>query len=234
MHSRTFLPANLSLPGGVVIVAASFLVNHAGMSPLLVIIIAYLLGSIPFGYLIVKAAKGRDIRETGSGGTGATNVSRSAGRLAGVLTLLLDALKGTAAIVIAHLVLNGQADIEVWISVAAVAALLGHIFPIWLRFRGGKGVATGLGVFISILPTEVGIATLVFLAVVLLTRYISLASLSGAVTIPVVSLLNNVLAPEQIVPAPFVLSSIIGAILIITAHRQNIRRLMNGMEPRFR
>ena len=115
----------------------------------LVIIIAYLLGSIPFGFLIVRATEGADIRLSGSGGTGATNVSRRAGKLAGIGTLLLDAAKGTAAVVIAKALLGAtELDLYWWVALAAVAVMLGHMFPVWLRFRGGKGVATGVGVFL--------------------------------------------------------------------------------------
>jgi glycerol-3-phosphate acyltransferase PlsY len=205
------------------------------MSALLVVITAYLLGSIPFGYLIVKATRGRDVRESGSGGTGATNVSRSAGKLAGVLTLVLDALKGTAAVLIARLALAGETNPEWWIAAAAVAVLLGHIFPVWLQFRGGKGVATGLGVFVVMFPFEVAIALVVFLVVVLSTRYVSLASMSAAVAIPAAATARHLLVREGGSPlGPLVFASIAGAILIITAHRQNIQRLIEGKEPRFR
>ena len=137
------------------------------MRPSLVIVTAYLLGSVPFGYLIVRVSKGADIRETGSGGTGATNVSRRAGKAAGVVTLFLDALKGAAAVVIAKVafglpvfgagVLVGpdHENAYWWIAAAGIAVIVGHIFPVWLRFRGGKGVATGVGVFLMLAPIAV-------------------------------------------------------------------------------
>src|SRR5215213_7937346 len=118
------------------------------MTLVIIIIVAYLIGSIPFGYLIVRKKIGTDIRQTGSGGTGATNVSRRAGKAAGILTLLLDAAKGSAAVVIAKVVAGDD-----WvIAVASIAALAGHIFPVWLGFRGGKGVATGVGIFLVLAP----------------------------------------------------------------------------------
>src|SRR5947209_12776300 len=117
------------------------------MLPAFVVVLAYLLGSIPFGYLIVRLSGGGDVRETGSGGTGATNVTRRAGKWAGVLTLALDALKGAAAVLVARWVLADGAGVNWWIAASALAAVAGHVFPLWLGFRGGKGVATGLGVF---------------------------------------------------------------------------------------
>src|SRR5262249_59467013 len=115
------------------------------------LIIAYLLGSIPFGFLIVKLTRGADIRETGSGGTGATNVSRKAGKAAGVVTLALDALKGAAAVLVARW-LTDETGTPWIVAAAAVLAVVGHCFPVWLKFKAGKGVATGLGVFLAITP----------------------------------------------------------------------------------
>src|SRR5262249_32259190 len=143
------------------------------------VLVAYLIGSIPFGYLIVRGKIGADIRQTGSGGTGATNVSRRAGKTAGVVTLLLDALKGAAAVVIAERTGN-----EWLVAAAAIAVIVGHIFPVWLGFRGGKGVATGAGVFLVLAPLAVLCAGVVFLAIVFATRYVSLGSMVGAATIP--------------------------------------------------
>src|SRR5689334_10169943 len=132
------------------------------MTRIIVVIVAYLIGSIPFGYLIVRGKIGADIRETGSGGTGATNVSRRAGRVAGVVTLLLDALKGAAAVLVAKMVIGSD-----WVvTAAAIAVIVGHIFPVWLGFRGGKGVATGAGVFLVLAPVAVLCAGVVFLAIV--------------------------------------------------------------------
>src|SRR5678815_2516151 len=151
------------------------------MTRIIIPIVAYLLGSIPFGYLIVRGKSGADIRETGSGGTGATNVSRRAGKAAGGLTLLLDAAKGCIAVLIARTVSGDD-----WvIAAAAIAALVGHIFPVWLGFRGGKGVATGVGIFLVLAPVALLCAGVVFVAIVALTRYVSLGSIVAAILIPV-------------------------------------------------
>lgn len=193
------------------------------MTRILVVIVAYLIGSIPFGYLIVRGKIGADIRQTGSGGTGATNVSRRAGKVAGVVTLVLDALKGSAAVLIAEKVTHSD-----WIiAAAAVAVLVGHIFPVWLGFRGGKGVATGAGVFLVLAPAALLCAGIVFLAIVFLTRYVSLGSMVSAATIP---LFVWLLSGSQ----PLLLAAIIGALLIVFAHRGNIGRLAHGTESQFR
>ena len=193
------------------------------MTRILVVVVAYLIGSIPFGYLIVRGKIGADIRQTGSGGTGATNVSRRAGKVAGVITLVLDALKGSAAVLIAKTVTGDD-----WtIAAAAIAVLVGHIFPVWLGFRGGKGVATGAGVFLVVAPAALLCAGFIFLAVVLLTKYVSLGSMLAAATIPLfVWTQNN--------PRPLLLAAILGALLIVFAHRGNIGRLVNGTESQFR
>ena len=192
------------------------------MTRIIIPIVAYLLGSIPFGYLIVRGKSGADIRETGSGGTGATNVSRRAGKAAGVLTLLLDAAKGCVAVLIARTVSG-----EDWVIAAAViAVLVGHIFPVWLRFRGGKGVATGVGIFLVLAPIALLCAGVVFVAVVVLTRYVSLGSLTAAALIPVLVWLQS---DSQ----ALVVAAVAGALLIVFAHRGNIQRLASGTESRF-
>jgi len=211
-----------------------------------VIVIAYLLGSIPFGYLIVRATQGADVRETGSGGTGATNVSRRAGKTAGVVTLLLDALKGAAAVAIAKIVLGlpvfgdaalAGASLEIaywWVAAAAIAVILGHIFPVWLRFRGGKGVATGVGVFLMLTPLAVAFAGVIFVLVVWRTRYVSLGSILAAVAIPLFVLLRNVFLQAVDPVAPIMTAAMAGTMLIVFAHRENIRRLISGTENKFR
>ena len=211
-----------------------------------VIVIAYLLGSIPFGYLIVRATQGADVRETGSGGTGATNVSRRAGKTAGLVTLLLDALKGAAAVAIAKMVLGlpvfgeaafSGASLEIaywWVAAAAIAVILGHIFPVWLRFRGGKGVATGVGVFLMLTPLAVAFAGLIFVLVVWRTRYVSLGSILAAVAIPIFLLLRNVFIQPVEPVMPIMSAAMVGTMLIVFAHRENIGRLRNGTETRFK
>lgn len=220
------------------------------MRSALVIPIAYLLGSIPFGYLIVRASLRADIRETGSGGTGATNVSRRAGKAAGVLTLVLDALKGAAAVVIAKIVLGlpifatgGTSLHQVanasaienaywWLAAAAIAAIVGHIFPVWLGFGGGKGVATGVGVFLMLAPLAVVFAGIIFLVIVLLTRYVSLGSIVAAATIPAFVLIRNYISPYTEF-GPLITAAVAGAVLIIFAHRENIARLIQRTESKF-
>lgn len=203
------------------------------MKAVLVILAAYLLGSIPFGYLIVRMKLGADIRETGSGGTGATNVSRRAGKLAGVLTLALDVLKGAAAILLAQRLLNSSPGAAWWVAVAAIAVLLGHIFPVWLRFRGGKGVATGVGVFLVFTPIAVAVALIVFLLTVWATRYVSLGSLLAAATVPLLVLLQYKWFILDAALAPLMFAAISAALLIIFAHRANIERLARGTENKF-
>ena len=188
---------------------------------MLAVIIAYFIGSIPFGYLIVRATGGGDVRETGSGGTGATNVTRRAGKGAGIFTLILDLLKGLIAVILAKSMLNT----DWWVAAAAIAVIVGHIFPIWLAFRGGKGVATGAGVFLALAPMSVLCAGVIFGAFVWWRKMVSLGSIAAAVTIPVYVLLvgNSI---------PLFSAALVGALLIIFAHRGNITRIWNGTESR--
>ena len=223
------------------------------MRPAAVIVIAYLLGSIPFGYLIVRAKQGSDIRDTGSGGTGATNVSRRAGKVAGVITLVLDAVKGAVAVVVASWVL----DLQLWesyiaphvatfanggmslqqvywcITGAAVAAIIGHMFPVWLSFRGGKGVATGVGVFLVLAPGAVAIVGLIFMLIVVMTRYVSLGSIFAAASLPLIIWVLNIISP-RFAFAPVITAATVVALLIIFAHRANVGRLVQGTESKFR
>ena len=199
------------------------------MQTFITLIVAYLLGSIPFGYLIVSAKTGSDIRETGSGGTGATNVSRRAGKAAGVLTLVLDALKGAAAILMARFLITDPW----WIGAAALAAILGHIFPLWLRFRGGKGVATGVGVLAVMAPLAVFLSGILFILVVWTTRYVSLGSILAVAAIPFFIWIGSLVRPTPNM-LPTLLTAAAGATLIIYAHRANIGRLLSGTENKFK
>jgi len=219
--------ANAALVG-TRIFCSDFVWHVIQLRLVLAVIIAYLIGSIPFGYLIVRAKGGGDVRQTGSGGTGATNVSRRAGKAAGVITLVLDALKGFIAIQVARILLNGVEPASAnWIlAAAAVAALVGHIFPVWLGFRGGKGVATGVGVFLALSPMAVVCAGVVFVAVVWIGKMVSLGSMTAAVTIPVYVLLFGESA------TPLLAAAVVGAALIVFAHRGNITRIWKGTEPR--
>jgi glycerol-3-phosphate acyltransferase PlsY len=196
---------------------------------LLTLAMAYLLGSIPFGYLLVRFFRKEDVRSTGSGNTGATNVLRAGGKGLGLLTLLFDALKGYIAVVIAmHLAPNtvhGPSNLAV---AAAVAAVLGHVFPIWLGFRGGKGIATALGVFLALVPWVALAAVCLFILVVATTRFVSLGSVLAAVSIPLFALL---LVPHRSAALLAGLSFI--SLVSILKHRANIVRLLHGTESRF-
>ena len=197
------------------------------MNPwVLSISIAYLLGSIPFGYLLVRLFRQQDVREQGSGNIGATNVARSGGTKLGVVTLALDIGKAYLAVMIAHHLAPGVYDVQV---AAAVAAVLGHVFPLWLGFRGGKGVASALGGFLALnWPSAVGIL-LVFAVVFALTRYVSLASIIGLATFP---LFGFYFVAQR---TPMVLFGFLFIpLLIIVKHHGNIRRLLSGKESRFR
>jgi len=187
----------------------------------LLLILSYLLGSIPFGFLLIKSSQGKDIRESGSGNIGATNVFRR-NRITGVLTLLFDAGKGALAVYIAGWVLGDP----VWQATAAFAAIIGHIFPIWLGFKGGKGVATGCGAYLALCPLAVLTTLVVFVLIMALTRYISAASIIATALFPLWAYLYGF-------SIPVILWSAAGALVIIAKHHQNIRRLLSGMENKF-
>lgn len=194
------------------------------MSTLLTILISYLIGSVPFGYLLVKFKQGRDVRATGSGGTGATNVSRSAGKLAGIVTLVLDALKGMLAIVIAKQL---GANSEPLVAFAAIAVVVGHIFPVWLKFRGGKGVATAIGVCLLLAPIATIGAIVVFFQAVLLTRFISFGSILAVSSVPLwIWLFYD--------SRWLLIATLAIAVLVVFAHRGNIGRLLNQTESKFK
>jgi glycerol-3-phosphate acyltransferase PlsY len=198
----------------------------------LALILAYLLGSIPFGYLIVRLKSGADVRQTGSGGTGATNVTRKAGKSAGIITLLLDALKGVAAVLIARW-LTGTPGTSWMVAGAAVLAVVGHCFPVWLRFKAGKGVATGLGVFLTIVPWSVLVAFVVFALAFWRTRYVSLGSVAAAIVVPLWTLIQHTMISPVADFVPTVASLCAASVIIIAKHHENIGRLMAGQENRF-
>ncbi len=203
---------------------------------LLIAAASYLLGSIPFGYLLVRISRGEDVRLTGSGNIGATNVARKSPAL-GVLTLLLDALKGTCAVGFAYEVFakttHGYVDFRLYpmVSLAAVFAVLGHMFPVWLKFRGGKGVATSVGAFAPIIPHAILGAFAIFLVVTIASRYVSLGSIAAAASLPMLAWFSFRGYYEdpwrRILPVAFV------SVLVIVKHRANIRRLLAGTENRF-
>ena len=191
---------------------------------------AYLLGSIPFGYLLVRIFRGEDVRRSGSGNIGATNVSRKSPAL-GVITLVLDALKGTAAVALAYLFscrMPADLSTKEAMATAALFAVIGHMFPVWLKFHGGKGVATALGSFVVIVPRGVLVAAAIFVAVVLLFRYVSLASVIAVISFP---LLAYVLHGNEIGRMTLFFMAIT-SMLVVARHRENIGRLFAGTESR--
>ena len=197
--------------------------------PWVVILISYLLGSIPFGYLIVRARQGRDVRDAGSGNIGAANVTRVAGTIAGIATLLLDAAKGYLAVYIAGRLTGSNIR---WMMVAALFAVLGHLFPVWLSFRGGRGVATGLGAFLPLCREAVVAAFVIWIAVVVFWRYISLGSIIAAAALPL--LVYVLYAPGHAPPHVVSVITVAISVLIIWKHQPNIGRLINGTESRLR
>jgi acyl phosphate:glycerol-3-phosphate acyltransferase len=199
---------------------------------LLIAFVAYLVGSIPTGYLLVRLFRHEDIRAVGSGNIGATNVLRSVGKGLGAATFFMDMLKGSAAVWIGGLIgsmLVPSAPLRSMQALAALCAVLGHMFPIWLKLRGGKGVATGFGVFLVAAPWAALSAISVFIVVLFLSRFVSLASIFGAALFPVFAYFM-VTGPK---PAFFVAVQFAVALLIILKHHQNIRRLLAGTESRF-
>ncbi len=196
---------------------------------LIVAAIAYLLGSIPFGYLLVRIFRKQDIRATGSGNIGATNVVRSGAKGLGALTFLLDAAKGYVAVFAAGWLLGEWFSGPDLHAIAAAFAVLGHMHPVWLRFKGGKGVATAFGVFLALSPIAALIGLAVFVIVMMIWRYVSLASIVSAVAFPIVAL---ILARGQRTPL-FIAVVVLIPALVIFKHRQNILRLLKGTEYRF-
>jgi acyl phosphate:glycerol-3-phosphate acyltransferase len=190
-----------------------------GPASAVALVLAYLLGSIPFSYIVARL-KGVDVRTVGSGNVGATNVMRSAGRTAGLAAFVLDFLKGSAATWLA-LRLAGPTVA----AAAAVIAILGHMYPVWLSFQGGKGVATGAGAFLPIIPVAAMAGLLTFAVVAALTRYASIGSVAGASALPIVAFLLH--APESSAWA-----ALVAAVLIIGKHRGNLRRILAGTERR--
>ncbi|HEY2861684.1 MAG TPA: glycerol-3-phosphate 1-O-acyltransferase PlsY [Terracidiphilus sp.] len=193
--------------------------------------LAYLLGSIPVGYLLVRLFRKQDIRTVGSGNIGATNVLRSGGKSLGAATFVLDVLKGCSAVWLGALLATQlpmwpQRNVE---ALAALFAVLGHMFPVWLSFRGGKGVATGFGVFLVAAPLAALASITLFAIVFAISRYVSLASILGAAAFPVFAW-YTVRGPR---PAFFLGVQIAVTLLIILKHHPNIRRLLNGSEHRF-
>jgi glycerol-3-phosphate acyltransferase PlsY len=195
------------------------------MMGLLGILIAYMLGAIPFGYLLTRISTGKDVRGEGSGNIGATNVLRAAGRGAAVATLLLDMAKGYAAVWIAANLTNGSAG---WSADAALAVMVGHAFPIFLGFKGGKAVATFTGAFLYLTPIPALAGIMVFVITVVVTRYVSAGSILAAATFPIgVWLIDHA-------SLNVVLAALIGAAIVVYRHKDNMRRMRMGKETVFR
>ena len=202
------------------------------LASLIVAAASYLLGSIPTGYLLVRIFRHQDIRSVGSGNIGATNVLRSGGKGLGAVTFLLDMLKGCAAVYLGALLgvlLAPSVPVRNMQALAALCAVLGHMFPVWLRFKGGKGVATGFGVFLVAAPWAALAAISVFALVLLLSRYVSLASIVGSACYPIFACL--LVHGER--PWFFIAVQFAVAFLVIAKHHENIRRLLKGTESRF-
>ena len=217
---------------------------------IIVAIIAYLLGSIPFGYILVRLFRKQDVRTMGSGNIGATNVARSGAKGLGIITLILDAAKGYAAVYVSHLfkpaLMPYPADVTlqqildanrhntasemmfITAAIAAIFAILGHMYPVWLKFKGGKGVATGVGVFLAIAPMAVGLVLVIFIIIVWFTRYVSLGSIVATAAFPLFAWLLYRNSTSLLV----FLAAALAAFLIILKHHQNIRRLLAGTEHR--
>jgi glycerol-3-phosphate acyltransferase PlsY len=197
---------------------------------LIVGVVAYLLGSIPFGLILVRVFRKQDIRQQGSGNIGATNVIRSGGKGLGAGTFLLDAAKGFVAVIAAFMIASHfHASRDNLAATAALCAIVGHIYPVWLGFKGGKGVATGLGVFLAISSMSALIGLLTFIVIFALSRYVSLASILGSAAFGVAAVIRG-----HGKSAPFLLAvSVIIPLIVIAKHHANIRRLIAGTEYRF-
>jgi acyl phosphate:glycerol-3-phosphate acyltransferase len=203
--------------------------------------VSYILGSFPFGYILVKVFRNQDVRAMGSGNIGATNVARFGGKGLGIATLFLDALKGFAAVSFATYIASTECLLmaalavppvplaAVYGSIAALFAILGHMFPVWLKFKGGKGVATGVGVFLALAPKAVLIVLVIFAAIVAVSRYVSLGSIVASALFPIFFLF---MYRSNATPATVLLVCGVAA-LIIWKHRDNIRRLASGTEHKF-
>jgi glycerol-3-phosphate acyltransferase PlsY len=197
-------------------------------------IIAYLLGSIPFGLVLLRVFRGVDVRTTGSGNIGTANVARVSRGL-GLATLFFDSLKGLVAVLIARAIavhmLNGSADIQsmaIITGLSGLLAIVGHIFPVWLKFKGGKGVATAMGAFLGLMPWAVLVTLLFYIVIYAIWHYTSLASIACAALFPLIAAFMMP-AAERPVLLPFLVAA---CLLIIVKHHENIRRLLGGTENR--
>jgi glycerol-3-phosphate acyltransferase PlsY len=191
------------------------------MDSVLPILIGYGVGSLPLGYLVASRAKGVDLRRVGSGNVGAANVYRTAGLALAVIVVLVDVAKGASSVLFVARLTTGAADP----IAAGVAAIIGHVYPVWLRFHGGKGVATACGVFWMLAPLATALSATVFILVVWLTRYVSLGSIVATLALPALAWLTNK-------PVPVVIGAAVAAVLIVHRHHANLARLQQGTERR--
>lgn len=217
------------------------------MKFLIAILIAYFLGSIPSGFILVKIFKGIDIRQYGSKNIGATNVIRVIGVIPGIISFIFDFLKGFFAVQIGRWLLESSTNIsntqilnvlnnieatqtfQILIIIVGISVILGHIFPIFLHFKGGKGVATGAGAFINIAPIPVVYALISFVIILIIFRYVSLASMIAVITFFISELIRNIPKFNEL---PFLILAALIMILIIFRHKENIKRLKNGKEKK--
>ena len=190
------------------------------MQIVLAVVFGYLAGSVPFAYLLARR-RGIDLRHAGSGNPGAANVLRTVGVWAAVIVMLLDALKGLAAVLAAQAITTGDAA-----PVAAgLASIFGHIYPVWLRFRGGKGVATAAGMFALLAPVALSIAGVVFVITVVVTRFVSAGSVAAAIALVIAAAVTGA-------PGPVVAGAVGAATIVVFRHRANMERLVAGTERR--
>ena len=192
----------------------------------LLVTASYLIGALPFGLIIGKLA-GTDVRKEGSGNIGATNVTRLLGKKLGAVTLCCDVLKSYLPMFVANILLKGQAHATVWVAICGLAAVVGHIFPLYLKFKGGKGVASALGMFLFLSPLAVGLALLGFLVVVWFSGFVSLGSLTAATAMPLILWFSHEPLTKIVVCLPVVA-------LIWWKHRENIKQLRRGEEKSWR
>ena len=191
------------------------------MSLPLLALLGYAIGSIPFSYIVARLFGVKDVRAVGSGNVGATNVMRSAGKGAGILALILDGSKGALTVLIARAFTSSETEV----CVAGLCAVIGHLFPVWLGFRGGKGVATGAGLFIPLAPSALGVAVIIFVVTVAVSRYASLASIVASLSLPAAAYL---LGGSTTVAA----TALVAALMVVIRHHANIGRLVRGVEPK--
>lgn len=191
------------------------------MNPLLLALLGYLIGSIPFSFLVARGFGVRDVRTVGSGNVGATNVMRAAGKGPGILALILDGSKGALAVMAA----GRLSSSEVAVCLSGLSAVIGHLFPVWLGFRGGKGVATGAGLFLPLAPAALGAAAGVFILTIAAFRYVSLASIVASLCLPVAACLLGAGSTVTV-------TALLVALMVVAKHRANIGRLFRGEEPK--